>query len=125
MPDRFDEILEEMRRDRAERHAKWDEWGARFDAHLAQTDEQLRFVGELNRRSEIVFRDLLRSQREMRREIRESIKESREHQAESRKRTAQIQAGVEANSEDSKAHARALFALIDRLEGGGGLAPTG
>jgi uncharacterized coiled-coil DUF342 family protein len=114
MADRFDEILEEMRRDRAERH----EWGARVDAHLAQTDELLRFVGELNRRSEIVFRDLLRSQREMRREIRESIKESRE-------RTAEIKARVEANSEDSKAHTRAIFALIDRLEGGGGLAPAG
>ena len=121
MADRFDEILEEMRRDRAERH----EWGARVDAHLAQTDDLLRFVGELNRRSEIVFRDLLRSQKEMRREIRESIKESREHQAESRKRTAEIQARVEANSQDSRAHTRAIFALIDRLEGGGGLAPAG
>jgi DNA repair exonuclease SbcCD ATPase subunit len=118
MADRFDEILEEMRRDRAERHAQRDEWGARFDAHLAQTDELLRFVGELNRRSEIVFRDLLRSQREMRREIRESIKESRE-------RTAEIKARVEAASADSKAHTRAIFALIDRIEGGGGLAPAG
>lgn len=118
MLDRFDEILEEMRRERAA-------WTLRTDRRLDQTDELLRFVGELNRRSEIVFRDLLRSQKEMRREIRESIKESREHQAESRKRTAQIQAGVEANSEVSKAHTRALFALIDRLEGGGGLAPAG
>lgn len=111
MADRFDEILEEMRRDRAE-------WTARMDRREARTDELLRFVGELNRRSEIVFRDLLRSQREMRREIRESIKESRE-------RTAEIKARVEANSEDSKAHTRAIFALIDRLESGGGLAPAG
>ena len=118
MPDRFDEILEEMRRERAE-------WTVRTDRRLDQTDELLRFVGELNRRSEIVFRDLLRSQKEMRREIRESIKESREHQAESRKRTAEIRARVEANSEDSRAHTRAIFALIDRLEGGGGLAPAG
>jgi hypothetical protein len=121
MPDRFDEIVDEMRRDRAERH----EWGVRVDAHLDQTDELLRFVAELNRRSEIVFHDLPRSQKQMRREIRESIKESREHQAESRRRTAEIKARVEADSADSKAHTRAIFALIDRLERGGGLAPAG
>jgi hypothetical protein len=42
MADRFDEILAEMRNDRAER-----------DRRLDQTDELVRFVGELNRRSGI------------------------------------------------------------------------
>ena len=107
MADRFDDILEEMRRDRAEAHAKWDEWNARMDRQQDQTDETLSFVGELNRRSEIVLRDLLRSQREMRREIRAST------------------ARIEASTETTKAHTKAIFALIDRLEGGGGLAPAG
>lgn len=106
MVDRFDDILIEMRRERAE-------WGARFDVLQQQTAENLRFLGELNRRGEIALQDLVRSQREMRREIRAE--------------TAEIKAStakIEASTETTKAHTRAIFALIDRLEGGG-LSPAG
>jgi hypothetical protein len=93
MDDRFDEILEEMRIERAE-------WHAQTNRRLDQTDENLRFLGELNRRSEIVFQDVVRELREMRGEIR-------------------------ASTETTKAHTRAIFAVIDRLEGGnGGIAPA-
>ncbi len=122
MPDRFDEILEEMRRDRAVSDDRWSEWMAESHRRGDQIDENLRFLGELSRRSEIVLRDF---QRELSREIRESIKESRQNIKESRERTAEIKARVERNSEASKAHTRAIFALIDRLEGGGGPALAG
>ncbi len=92
MADRFDEILGEMRSERAE-------WHAQMNRRLDQTDENLRFLGELNRRSEIVFRDVVRELREMREETR-------------------------ASTETTKAHTRAILALIDRLEGGGGVAPA-
>jgi chromosome segregation ATPase len=118
MPDRFDEILLEMRREH-------DEWMARMDRRLDQTDDNLRFLGELNRRSEIVFQDLLRGNRAMRAEIRASIAETRQSIAESKRRTAEINARIEANTAESKAHTRTIFALIDRLEGGSGpLAPA-
>lgn len=103
MDDRFDELLGEMRTERAEWHAQMRteraEWHAQMNRRLDQTDENLRFLGELNRRSEIVFQDVVRELREMRRETRES-------------------------AETTKAHTRAIFALIDRLEGGGGIAPA-
>ena len=110
MADRFDELLAEMRRERAE-------WNANMDRRLEQTDELLRFVGELNRRGEIALQVLLREGRAMRREIRANV-------AEINARTEEIKARTEANTESSKAHTRAIFALIDRLEGGGGLAPA-
>jgi hypothetical protein len=101
MADRFDEILLEMRAERAEMRRERDEWTARIDRRQDQTDENLRFLGELNRRSEIVLRDLLRSQAEMRAEIRD-------------------------NTEMTRAHTKAIYAVIDRLQGGGGgLAPAG
>ena len=106
MADRFDEILLEMRAERKEMREQMrrerEEWTARIDRRQDQTDENLRFLGELNRRSEIVLADLLRSQAEMRAEIRENI-------------------------ELTKAHTKAICAVIDRLEGrgGGGLAPAG
>lgn len=104
MDDRFDELLGEMRTERAEWHAQMRaeraEWHAQMHRRLDQTDENLRFLGELNRRSEIVFRDVVRELREMRAETR-------------------------ASTETTKAHTRAIFALIDRLEGGGGgIAPA-
>jgi len=99
MADRFDEILEEMRRERGD-------WGNRFTLLQEQANETLRFVGELNRRSEIVFQELVLSQREMREEIRASTKK------------------IEESTETTKAHTQAIFALIDRLQGGGGLAPS-
>lgn len=88
MADRFDEILLEMRK--------------RDD----QTDELIRFLGELNRRGELALRDLLGATAEMRNEIRVSVE-----------MTTQA-------LESSKAHTRAIFALIDRLEGGGPLTPA-
>ena len=120
MADRFDEILLEMRTDRKETRADREQmraereelrrereaWTARIDRRQDQTDENLRFFGELNRRSEIVLRDLLRSQAQMRAAIRDS--------------TAQIRE----NTELTRAHTRAVWAVIDRLEGGGGLAPA-
>lgn len=110
MADRFDELLGEMRSERAEWHAQMRaeraEWHAQMNRRLDQTDENLRFLGELNRRSEIVFQDVVRELREMRRETRESAAE------------------IRANAETTKAHTRAIFALIDRLEGGGGIAPA-
>ena len=115
MADRFEEILSELRTERAEMRREREEWTARIDRRQDQTDENLRFLGELNRRSEIVLRDLLRSQAQMRAEIRESIKEIKANTAD-----------IRANTETTKAHTRAIFALIDRLEGGGGgLAPAG
>ena len=120
MADRFDEILLEMRTDRKETRADREQmraereemrrereaWTARIDRRQYQSDENLRFFGELNRRSEIVLRDLLRSQAQMRAAIRDS--------------TAQIRE----NTELTRAHTRAVWAVIDRLEGGGGLAPA-
>ena len=106
MADRFDEILLEMRAEREEMREQMrrerQEWTARIDRRQDQTDENLRFLGELNRRSEIVLTDLLRSQAEMRAEIRD-------------------------NTELTRAHTKAIYAVIDRLEGrgGGGLAPAG
>ncbi len=92
MADRFDEILAEMRSERAE-------WHTQVNRRLDQTDENLRFLGELNRRSEIVFQDVVRELREMRAETR-------------------------ASTETTKAHTRAIFAQIDRFQGGGGVAPA-
>ncbi len=107
MADRFDEILEEMRQDRAEARRERADWSARFAMLQEEATETLRFVGELNRRSEVVFQELVLSQREMREEIRASTKQ------------------IEASTEATKAHRKAIFALIDRLQGGGGLAPAG
>jgi hypothetical protein len=117
--DRFDEILTVMREER-------DEWTARMERRLDQTDENLRFVGELNRRSEIVMQDLLRASAAMRAEIRESIRETRARTERIEADTKEALAESKRNAEASKAHTRAIFALIDRIEGGnGGLAPAG
>lgn len=113
--ERFDQILAEMR-------SEHEAWIGRMDRRLDQTDDLLRFVGELDRRSEIALQDLLRGTAAMRAEIRESIKEIKVNSASMRV----VVSESKANSEASKAHTRALFALIDRLEnGGGGLAPNG
>jgi hypothetical protein len=108
MEDRFDEVLATMREERAE-------WSARMDRRDAEMADLMGFIGELNRRGEIALQDLLRGTAAMRAEIRESIKE--------------IRANTEVTmrvAETTKAHKRAIFALIDRLEGGsGGLAPAG
>lgn len=115
MADRFDEILVEMRQERAD-------WNARMDRMQAQTDENLRFLRELHRRSEVVLQELLRSSAAMRAEIRESVQEIKQN-TESMKA---VVAETRANTETTKAHTRAIFALIDRLErGNGGLAPAG
>jgi len=118
MADRFDEMLSEMReerqrdrelaerereerqRDREQARREREEWTARIDRRQDQTDENLRFLGELNRRGEIVLAEVVRSSAELRADIRENI-------------------------ELTKAHTRAIFALIDRLEGGSGLRPAG
>jgi hypothetical protein len=71
-----------------------------------QTDELIRLHGELNRCGEIALRDLLGATAEMRNEIRVSVE-----------MTTQA-------LESSTAHTRAIFALIDRLEGGGPLRPA-
>jgi len=115
MEDRFDEVLATMREERAA-------WSARMDRRDAEMADLMRFLGELNRRSEIALQDLLRGTAAMRAEIRESIKETRASTAQIKANTAR----TEANTETTKAHTRAIFALIDRLEGGsGGLAPAG
>jgi chromosome segregation ATPase len=106
MTDRFDEILAEIRSDRA--------------ALERRMDENTRFLGELNRRGEIVLQDVLRASREERREIRQSIRESKERTAQIRADTAEVKRRTAENTEASKAHTRAIFALIDRLEGGSG-----
>ncbi len=99
MDDRLDEILGEMRSEREEMRSERAEWHAQMNRRLDQTDENLRFLGELNRRSETVFQDVVRELREMREETR-------------------------ASTATTKAHTRAIFALIDRFEGGGGVAPA-
>lgn len=103
MADRLDEIL-----------ARLDDLLDHVVRRQDQTDDILRFVSEMNRRSEVALQDLLRSQREMRREIRAET-------AEIKASTAEIQA----LTETTKAHTRAIFAVIDRLEGGGGPALAG
>ena len=106
MPDRFDEVIAElrsdraeMRRDRAEMRREFAAWSAHIDRLQAQTDENIRFLRELNRRGEVALQELVRSQTAMREEIRTS-------------------------SETTRAQTRAIFALVDRLEGGG-LSPAG
>ena len=106
MPDRFDEVIAElrsdraeMRRDRAEMRREFAVWSAHIDRLQAQTDENIRFLQELDRRGEIALQELVRSQAAMREEIR-------------------------TNSETTRAQTRAIFALIDRLVGGGGLSPA-
>jgi len=109
VPDRFDEILAELRSDRTEMRRQLASWAVRMDRMQDQTDENLRFLGELNRRGERALQDLLRSQRAMRREIRASTEEIRA-----------VTAEMKAVTETTKAHTRAIFAVIDRLDGGGG-----
>lgn len=97
--DRFDEVLAELRSDRAETRREFAAWSAHINRLQEQTDENIRFLRELNRRGERALQELVRSQAAMRDEIR-------------------------ANSETTRAHSRAIFALIDRLEGGGPAAAT-
>ncbi len=100
MPDRFDEVIEELRRDRAELRREFAAWSAHIDRLQEQTDENIRFLRELNRRGQRALQELVRSQAAMREDIR-------------------------ANSDSTRAHTRAVFALVDRLEGGsGGLSPA-
>lgn len=100
MADRFDEVIAQLRSDRQEMRREFAAWSAHIDRLQAQTDENISFLRELNRRGEIALQELVRSQGAMREEIR-------------------------ANTQTTKAHTRAIFAVIDRLEGGGGLAPAG
>ena len=100
MADRFDEMIAElrsdraeMRRDRAEMRREFASWSAHIDRLQEQTDANIRFLRELNRRGELALQELVRSQGAMREEIR--------------------------------ARTRAIFALVDRLERGGGLSPAG
>ena len=124
MADRFDELVaelrafrSEMREDRVELRSEMQreraEWTARMDRLQDQTDESLRFLRELNRRGEVALQELVRSQRAMRREIRA---ETQEIKAATHELTTL--------SESTKAHTRAIFALIDRLEGGGAAGPA-
>ena len=125
MEDRFDEFMMELRRGHDETLAvmreERAESSARQDRRDAEMADLMRFLGELNRRGEIALQDLLRANAAMRAEIRESIKETRAS-------TAEIKANTVVTmrvAETTKAHTRAIFALIDRLEGGsGGLAPA-
>lgn len=135
--DLVDTILGEMRREHddcsrritreheellAQIRSERDEFATRVDGRLDRSDELTRFIGELNRRGEILLRDVLRNGAQMRAEIDESIREIRAS-------TRQIEANTRQtnlNTEASKAHTRAIFALIDRLEGGsGGRSPAG
>lgn len=113
MADRFDELLIEMR-------SQHDESMARWDQRTEQTDDLIRFVGELNRRGEIALQNLLRSTAAMRAEIRASI-EMTKATLESARATLE---NCKTTAETTKAHTRAIFALIDRLEGGGPLRPA-
>lgn len=99
MADRFDEVIAELRSDRQEMRREFASWSAHIDRLQEQTDENIRFLRELNRRGELALQELVRSQSAMREEIR-------------------------ASTETTKVHTRAIFALVDRLEGGGGLAPA-
>lgn len=100
MADRFDEVIAELRSDRREMRREFASWSAHIDRLQEQTDESIRFLRELNRRGEIALQELVRSQSAMREEIR-------------------------ASTETTKGDTRAVFALVDRLEGGsGGLAPA-
>ena len=115
--DRFDELIAEIRADRAEFRSEIQreraEWSSRMDRLQDQTDENLRFLRELNRRGEVALQELVRSQRAMRREIRA---ETQEIKAATHELTTL--------TETTKAHTRAIFALIDRLEGGGAGGPA-
>lgn len=113
MADRFDDVIAEMRSDRAEMRCDRQEmrrefaaWSAHIDRLREQTDENIRFLRELNRRGEVALQQLVRSQAAMREEIRASTETTK------------------ANAETIKAHTRAIYALVDRLEGGGGLTPA-
>jgi len=104
MADRFDEILEEMRSDRVASNARLEEMrsdrlasDARFEALREESNETRRFLSEMNRRAEVVFQEVVLEMRDMREDIR-------------------------ASTETTKAHTRAIFAVIDRLEGNGGAA---
>lgn len=115
MSDRFDEILTELRSDRAEMRREFASWRAHIDRMQDQTDENLRFLREVNRRGEIALQDLLRSQSAMREDIR----------AETRQLEILIEQTT-AHTETIRAHTRSVTALADRLEGGdgSGLAPS-
>ena len=95
MADRFDEVIAELRSDRAEMRREFATWSAHIDRLQAQTDENIRFLRELNRRGELALQELVRSQSAMREEIR-------------------------ANTQKTKAHTRAIYADVHRLEGGSG-----
>lgn len=115
-----DELLARIRSER-------EEFAERIDGRLDRSDDLTRFIGELNRRGEIVLRDVLRGNARMRAEIDESIREIRASTRQIEANTRQTEANTRQtnlNAEASKAHTRAIFALIDRLEGGG-LAPAG
>lgn len=77
MADRFDEILSELRSDRAEMRREFASWRAHIDRMQDQTDENLRFLRELDRRGEIALQELVRSQSEMREDIRAETQEIR------------------------------------------------
>ena len=70
MDDRFDEVLAELRSDRAVMRRELAAWSAHIDRLQEQTDEHIRFLRELNRGGERALQELVRSQGAMREEIR-------------------------------------------------------
>lgn len=120
MGDRFDEVLAEMRSDRADMRREFASWRAHIDRMQEQTDENLRFLREVNRRGELALRDLVLSQSAMREEIRAETEEIRAQTEKLRAHTQEIHA----HTEGFGALTRAIFALAERLESGGGLAPA-
>lgn len=106
MADRFDEVIAELRSDRQEMRREFTSWSAHIDRLQEQTDENIRFLRELNRRGELALQELVRSQSAMREEIRASTETLKGH------------------TESIKGNTRVVLALAERLEGGGGLAPA-
>jgi len=102
-------VLEEMRELRREIR----------DLHSENRD-MLRFTGEVVRRNEIAFHDMSTVMGELREESRAAAAASRASAAASRESAAASHASVE----ETRAQTKAIFALIDRLQGGGAAPAT-
>lgn len=85
-----------------EREERWEEREKSFNKRL---DENEQFMWELNRRSERVVQNLLRGNQEFCRELNSKVDE----------KTEAIMAELKEGREESRAHRKALLALIDRL----------
>jgi len=96
-------ILEELRNQRAD-----------FQALSAQVDDSLRFNNELLRRHEIAFVDMTNALAELRAESRENARATREN-AKVTRESAQM---VRDCAEVTRAHTRAIMALLDRFDDG-------